>query len=157
MLRWIFQYFYWTPLSKRCNIDQKIILIWWAEHLFWIYSKYVQVGLKWNVGLKPQQLCHTPSLMDINRSTLEVIFIHPSHHILSPHLIGLIIYWSLFFIHTWENCSKKIFVSDIGFFSANLTSVDFGQCLVKLAVDALAVAEKSMSFFPRVNIRFSSK
>ena len=31
-----------------------------------------------------------------------------------------------------ENCSKKIYVSDLGFFSTDLTNVDFGQCLVKM-------------------------
>ena len=131
MLRWRCQYFYWIPLSERCKIDLKIILIRWAEHLFWIYSKYVQVGQNWNVGLKPQQMCHTPSLMDINRSMLEVIFTHPSSHILSPHLIGSIITWSIFF-STRGKSSKRIFYFRPRVFSAKLTNVDFGQRMVKL-------------------------
>ena len=119
MLRWRCQYFYWIPLSERCKFDLNIILIQWAEHLFWIYSKYVQVGLKWNVGLKPQQLCHTPSLMDINRSMLEVIFTHPSHQILSPHLIGSITLEALLHPHVgklqqedfcfWPRVFQRIF------------------------------------------------
>ena len=34
-----------------------------------------KVGQNWNVGLKPQQMCHTPSQMDIYWSMLEDIFI----------------------------------------------------------------------------------
>ena len=49
-----------------------------------------KVGQNCNVGLEPQQMCHTPSQMDIYRSTLEVIFTI-THHILSLHLIGSII------------------------------------------------------------------
>ena len=40
-------------------------------------------------GFVPQQMLHTPSLMDIYWSTLEDIFTHLIlTHFLSPHLIG---------------------------------------------------------------------
>ena len=39
-----------------------------------------KVGQNCNVGLEPQQLCHTPSQMNIYWTNLEVIFIiHSSH------------------------------------------------------------------------------
>ena len=82
-------------------------------------------------GLVPLQLCHTPSLMDIDRSTLEVIFTHPSSHILSPHLTGSIITWSLFF-STRGKQSKRNLCFQPRVFSEELTSVDFGQHMVKL-------------------------
>ena len=50
-------------------------------------------------------------------------FTCPSHYILSPHLIGSIIYLSLFFTHTWENAVARV-LDCLGFPAQKLTSVD---------------------------------
>ena len=63
-------------------------------------------------GLVPQQLCHTPSLMDIYWSTLEYIFTHLIlTHFLSPHLIGSITLEALLFTHGKILASNKFLFS----------------------------------------------
>ena len=70
MLRWRCQYFYWIPLSKRCKIDLKIILIGWAEHVFWIYSTCARST--WFIP-HALEMCHTPPKMPIYWRDLEFI------------------------------------------------------------------------------------
>ena len=48
-------------------------------NLFLILSKYVQVGL---TVLHPQQMCHTPLVIDINRVNVGGHFNHLITHIL---------------------------------------------------------------------------
>ena len=99
--------FLWIPLSERCKIDLKIILIRWAEHLFWINSTSVQgqPELQCRLGA-PTNVSHTLTDGYIYRSTLEVIFI------ITHHTFSLCIWlvrsssWRLFFSHTWENIAR---------------------------------------------------
>ena len=74
-------------------------------------------------------MCHTPSLMDIYRSTLEVIFNHQSSHILSLHLIGSIITWKLFF-----STSGKIATKTFLFWPRVSTKIWSALTLVKLTL-----------------------
>ena len=90
-----------------------------------------KVGQNCNVGLEPQQMCHTSSQMDIYRSTLEVIFTITHHTFFS-----LVSDW--FDHHLEASFLSHVEIQQLGFricsrvFSATLTCVDFGQCLVNL-------------------------
>ena len=126
-LRWRCQYFYWIPLSERCKIDLKIILIRWAEHLFWIYSKYVQVGLK--VLYPSSCVTHPHWWIYIGQRWRTIHSSHP-HTFLSHHLIGSMTLEALL-----STCGKIPAAAHLWFRSrvsaATLTSVDFGQRKVK--------------------------
>ena len=70
MLKLWCQYFYWIPLSERCKLDLKIILIGWAEHVFWIYSTCARLACFIPHAL---EICHTPPQMPIYWRELEFI------------------------------------------------------------------------------------
>ena len=127
MLRWRCQYFYWIPLSERCKIDLKIILIRWAEHLFWIYSKYVQVGLK--VLCPSSCVTHPHWWIYIGQRWRTFSLISSSHISLSSSdwfddLEGSS-------LHTCEISVAALFCFRPRVSAAALTSVDFGQRKVK--------------------------
>ena len=74
-------------------------------------------------GFVPQQLCHTPSLMDINWSTLEEIF---THHILTYFSLIIWLVWSpwrLFSSHVGNFSKEKNYVFGLGF-TTTLTLVN---------------------------------